>query len=372
MENFLTFILYILQAIVLAKLFKYKGNLKGKGEKSFIFFLALLLPSLMAAFRGATGTDSIMYRTVYEFGEESVLRWQEFESGFMLLISILRKLHLPYQALFFTMSFLTTLFVYLWIDKEKEHINIELSVFTYFMTMYLYSYNALRQALAVAICLYAVSLFIRKRKIIGVILIFIATFFHASALIVLVVVFAKFIFENRYKRIFLMSVVVVALYLVANRDLLGNIVRVVTGSNYYASYITRDAYTDGSMIGYYIKISPIILISAFNFKNYKKYSNMYTYFGLLIGGYILGSLGSVTGTQVGRVGDYFQYLNIVVLGFCATQSMPLPKMGGKRSVKIGKNTVTGIIYSYVLIHEIYSVLIRNFGEYLPYQGLFKL
>lgn len=54
-----------------------------------------VLYSLPLAFRGITGTDSLQYFTIYNYGLSHWKRWNTFEPGFLSLMDFCKNLHFP-------------------------------------------------------------------------------------------------------------------------------------------------------------------------------------------------------------------------------------------------------------------------------------
>lgn len=361
MGVFLTFALYMTFIIGISGLLKISFQQKKASVRNGLFITAVVLCALLAAFRGSAGTDSDMYRRAYEYGEQTLTRWVDFESGYVFLMNILRRIHIPYQGLFFVMEFLTTLFAFLTIRREKDDINVFLAAFIYMIDMYFFSWNGMRQALAISLCIYAISLFLDGKNVKSVMIIVLAMQFHYSAMICLAVIGAKIVFDNRNSKLLMTIIFGVAIMLVLNRPLLGNIVRQLTGSGYYASYITRDAYTDSNIFKFFLKISPVLIIVVLNYKNYLKDRKYLVYFGIMVCGYIISSLSSQTNTQVGRLGYYFSYLDMIVIGYCGKQKV----LVGKKYYMMPK-TVRILCYSYYIVMFLYGTFYRGFAHLVPY------
>ena len=140
MQVALTLVLYfgvaIIEGDLMDKIQKHK-----KGKKLLIF--AIVLPSIVAAFRGNTGSDSEMYRIAYEQGINAVHRWVNFEMGYRILVQILHSLYMPYQVLFFVTSFITVSFTLLTILQLKKCIDVRLATYIYITGLYLFSFNAI-------------------------------------------------------------------------------------------------------------------------------------------------------------------------------------------------------------------------------------
>lgn len=361
--NFFTLLLYGGLAFIEAFLIKRMCYSKHKRTRRISLLFACLLPVLLATFRGETGTDSSMYRRAYEYGD--VFRWVDFEIGFRTLMNVLHSMRMPYQMVFFIMAFGTTLPILLAINKKKDVINVYLAGIIWITDFYMFSMNAMRQALAISLCIYAFILYLDNKKIWALLLIALACTFHTSALMCFALIFCKILFDNRHSKALITVAIIAVVFLVMNRSLLGSLISMVTGKSYYGAYVTRDAYTDGSVISYFIKISPILIISTLNFRNYHKDRDFIVYYALMIMGYIFSSLGYVTATQVGRIGEYFSNLSILVLAFDGKYKTPI---GKKRYIK-AKN-IRMVLYAYLVVVFLYDYFYKGFSKLVPYQGLF--
>lgn len=366
MSIILTFFLYVAITGTTTALVSKGVKTDKKGFRLIILLFTAIILSIMAAYRGGTGTDSLMYQKAYTYGIGSVFRYSEFEIGFRILIDILKGFGFTYHALFFVMSFTGTCFVFATILHFEDCIDVKLAAFVYVLNLYFYSYNAMRQGMAICICLYAMTAFVEGKNLKSLVCILLAGMFHTSAFICIAIIAARFLYQRRYSKVFIVATIAVALFLVFNRYLLGDIVYRLTSSLYYASYFKRDAYADGSTVRYYIKALPLLFVSLKSYRNYESKSEMRVFFVLMICGIILGSLETMTATQVGRVGAYFDNLEILLIPFCARYSLPLI---GK--IKLSRRNLIQILYLYYFLLAAYSMFYRGFSDMVPYLGLFK-
>lgn len=365
MDNIITIVLYVGLATVMAYIIPYCFRTRNSFNRKFAYFVAFLLPTLLAACRGNTGTDSNMYQNTY-YDIENVQRWQDFELGYQMLVKLLNYFNLPYQFLFGIMGFLTCFFIILFIKNEKNNINVSVAVFIYFIDLYLGSFNIMRQGLAITMVLYAFSLFLDKKYIRFLIVILSACLFHSSAMLGFVIVAGKIIFDNRYSKFMYIVISGIVLYFVFHRELLGKIAYIISHSSYYASYITRDAESEGSILKYFLKIFPVLFISILFILQKNVSDRIKVYFGLMLGGYLISVLGVITATQVHRIGYYFSYLVIIVLSSCCNSSIII---GNK---KITTQTTSVVVVLYFILVFFYNYVYRGFCDLIPYQGLFPL
>jgi hypothetical protein len=142
-----------------------------------MLFIVLWIP---AAIRYGIGTDYFSYVDYYndiKYGGIS----RKLEVGFIFIYKLLIMLNLDVQWFFVITSFFTILFTLL---SFKKHFYFSVLLYNLFL-LYLYSYNIVRQALAVAIVMYAISNIIRGNAKKYVFLVCMASLFHISAILFL-------------------------------------------------------------------------------------------------------------------------------------------------------------------------------------------
>ncbi len=362
MDILLTTFFYIAISVIASCAFSWAIKVKkaNYGGYLIIFLLLLVLLGTIAAFREGSGSDSLMYRQHYE-SQNFTRRWSAFEGGYIALNVLLYKMGFSYRMLFLCSAFVQSFFVFKTIEHEKEEINVKLALFIYMSSCYFISFNIMRQMLAVSMCLYAILCYLDKKLIKSVLLVLLAAQFHKTAYIVLLVFFAKIAFGQKSK---LLNLVIFSLFLflVFNKSLLNEMYKFFTGR--YTGYLSDVMDSDGNILKYYLKLFPLIFLAILHFKNYKNDSKYYVIFGLYLTGVILESLDYLSNTQVGRIGHYFSYLDIVLFPFIAEYKTYF----GKR-VLASKDTRC-VIYMWFLVLFFYNYVYRNFGELFPYQGFF--
>lgn len=242
------------------------------------------------------------------------------------------------------------------IEHEKKLIDVKLAMFIYVTSMYFVSFNIMRQLAVVAICLYAILLYFDKKYVPSILLILISAQIHKTAYIVLVVVFAKFVFEKRWKWLTGISLAIL-LYMVVNRNILNELFFLFTGR--YTGYLSDVMATDGNVLLHFLKLSPLIILAILHFNDYSNDTRYYTIFGLYLCGIILESLDYFSNTQVGRIGYYFSYSSIILFPYIAKYKT---RMGKYISAKNTKE----LIYIWFLVLFIYNYVIRKFGAIVPY------
>ena len=366
-----TFMLYIFIAVVSSELIVISLKFKNKYNINFLLLVVAIILSLLAAFRGNTGTDSAMYKQAYyNINSVNSSRWSEFEPGFSILIKSLNYLHFSYHALFFLMSFIGTWLIIKLIIRYKNNIDVRFAVIWYVIDLYLISLNGMRQGMAVAVGIYAMAFFVEKKFLQSLILIIVASMFHTSALICLAVFGCKILFDNRHSKVLLIFVSSVIIFLMFNRDLFGDIVTMLTGSVYYGNYFRGGESSQGTLVGYFIKIFPILFLSVLNYHEYNKENHMKILFSLMFCGYLLSMISSIKAGQGARVGWYFTYLNILVIPFCLKYNLKM-KFIRNKVYSINLIYIKVIMYIYIIVMMIYNLFLKEFNQVVPYVGFLE-
>lgn len=358
----MSFFIYLFNALTVAFFVQFASKNKNKIIRFLSLGIAILVPSLIAGLRDVeVGTDSITYAENFwllQYGESTRERWNEFEPGYSFLNNIIANLGFSYSVLFFAMQFLTMLFFVKAVWNERDNIIVWLTSFTYMLLYFQTSLNMVRQALSITICIFAITLLLKNKKMQFLVWVLVASLFHFSALICLSLFILKYFFEKREKLSLL--ILIGASMLISNRDLLGNIVYVITGSGYFAGYITRDAEDFGSMSVYILRCGAYIVFPLFIFHkmNFCKKYKFYLYTVIL--GFIIGSLGRMTMTQVQRVGYYFSYLLILLIPL----SISYMRRGNKAVAKIAFCLL-------LLFAWYYDFFYKGFNDTVPYKTTFS-
>lgn len=320
------------------------------------------IASLVPAFRGLTGTDTAMYKTVYLYGEAAYTRWSDIEKGYIAINNFFQKF-LPLPAFFFLVSFVTIYLYLLSIDSFRDRIDMYVAAFILFTGNYLLSMNIMRQMLAVSICLFAMVKYLEGKKILPFVLFIIATNIHTSAVLCVLFIVLDILLTKYQSRSLAIIIVAVVLLLTVNYVQIGNIILRFTGNKYYAGYFTRSAFTGGSFISYYLKNSPILIVICLYIYQYRQNRPFFVMFVALLVGYMMASIGAVVDTQVGRIGYYFTAFSSIVLGFCSKYDVILQFDG--RNIVIRTNVIKTMVYIYYILNLI-SMFGHNYAELLPY------
>ena len=355
-----TFFLYGLLA-VFAVVVGSRGISSNNSKSSFKYIIIVcLVLALFAAFRGETGTDSLSYRNIYEDPSRYFSR-DDIEIGFKILMFIANSFFCSYRVVFFIMNFFTSYFVFDAIRMEKENINVKIALLVYVLDLYLFSFNIMRQALAVAICLWAYVLWNHEKKKKSAIAIVIAILFHKVAVIWLFVLLFSFWIKNKYYKSIGLLISILGIILVTNRSLMLWIVSFFTNQNkHYLLFFSENLSTNGNVIGYFVKIIPILLLGYFSLYRTKENIDFRKTFLIMVLGYILSLTGEFTSSEVERIGYYFAYCRILVLGFITAGNIKI-----NRFILL-KKQITFLVVLYIIIVYFYNFYIAGACMVVPY------
>lgn len=177
---------------------RYKKSIKAndKAKRDFLFWCGIAMFLIIALRHYDVGSnDSLHY---YEHWEEMSIRsynglkeyidMTKFEPGYCIFVWIFSHIFPNGQFVFILSAILFTAAVCRFIYKNSE--DPELSFVMYIcLGLYTFMAQGLRQSMAMSICLFALE-FCKKRKLLPfVLLILLATTFHSSSIVFLVVYF---------------------------------------------------------------------------------------------------------------------------------------------------------------------------------------
>lgn len=166
----------------------------------------IMLPAVLAGLRDySIGTDVQIYaKSVFEYAVRSssvnsvLERYSELEPGFLMLAFIVSRITSRVHFFLFSIAFIIQLFVYLALYRTRNYCSIFMGESVYLFLIYNASLNMMRQTIAMAILLFALTYLFEKKYLISLIWIFIGFFFHNSIIIGLLY-FPVFIFFNGRK-----------------------------------------------------------------------------------------------------------------------------------------------------------------------------
>lgn len=307
------------------------------------FFILVLFASLRSYL---VGTDTGSYTSDFRNSLDSnyyIFR-QDLEYGYQLLEYLILKFTHNYFWLFFVSSVLVVgSYLYIF-KKNSENYILSVVIFISF-GFYLFYFNGLRQGIAMAIVALATPYLINKQFLKYALVILLASFFHKTALIMLLF---YFIIHLKFKLEFKALAVFLGSYLIS-----GSIIQYLAVSNEkYSSYAEVSENAGGYLtLFFYFSISLLLYIF------YKKYKINNSDYYILLQLCLYGVLFLIPVALLGASPSGPQRL---LFYFVWVVSLLIPTAMVKLNSKI--------LYSvFIFLAFIYYSMVLGFGNLLPYQ-----
>ena len=281
--------------------------------------IAILLYAIVFGVRYGVGADYLAYLNYYKFPEQ--INKENIEAGFVFLIKSLSSIGLHYSFYFGIIAFVQLYCIYKSIQKY-DYAFVSLT-FVFMLEGYWLTFsNGLRQVLAFSILVCAIPYLVKQKWIPFAILGLLATCFHKSAIIPLLV-YPLFCIRKLYFNSIVLQLIVLAIsILLMNVNIVSFILDKVEGIIYtlgYGVYVENDYNfsTDvGLGIGFYVTLfSNIILILNSNgmkqmFKEtWIPYAYNLFYIGVILK-YIF-----ISSQFFSRINYYFLYFELFIGAF---------------------------------------------------------
>lgn len=291
------YISYIL-IITLLLLLDYFSKDKGRVVEGLVIIIIILISGL----RDYTGYDFKSYSDSYQTGVFDYV----FEPGFVLYMDILRFFNADYHIMFFLMSLVTYILLYLAIRRFTPHAGIAIIIYMLIPGLYLNSLSIIRQAFAIVISFYCFSLLINKKYWPYFILMLLGTSFHYSCIIILPFHFLVWKYAHRLKIIHYAVVIGISL-VIAKLNLTQILSLIFVGMKY-------ESYSEGEPVSFakLLVLNSFIIIILFFYKKllrkqeYNAYFLVFTTLGIIL----LNCFSSVI--TLTRISYYFRIFEIVL------------------------------------------------------------
>lgn len=186
--------IYIIIAGILLLCLGGLAVLKDKRIEGVLFLATFCFFFLVAGFRTEqVGSDSYFYARLYEsfsYGGAFQPRISEFftgrmEYGYLLLNKVLYSLSSSYVLLFSVSSFITLGITFFVIKKISPNPFLSLVIF-FGYRLFSFSMAAIRAGLSISLCTLGFYFFLKKKKGLAFLVILLASSFHLSALMFLI------------------------------------------------------------------------------------------------------------------------------------------------------------------------------------------
>lgn len=309
-----TALIVIIIAVLLARL-----DIRNKTNKNYGLISAFVLLTAFASIRYNWGNDYSSYLNMFFYVNSiSDVNLSSFyvEPGWVAINRLF------YPIGFFGMIIVLTCFEYIIIYRfitkylERRYYWFAVLIFTMSFALMITGVSMMRQFLAQCICLLAFENIINKRLLVAILLIYVATLFHTSAMIIFPVCFAGYCYKviNNKKLAIILSSVLVILY-VFGEVLLGGILDIVMQSrDEFSRYDVYFGEVEDLGVIKVIRTLYDIIFIAFVFMIGRKLHQRDRLILLLI--YLISFFFDAFANlvpMIGRISFYFEMIGIVVL-----------------------------------------------------------
>lgn len=334
----------------------------NKSHRKVLYGIGILLPSLIAAFRGSNvGYDTLTYIERYETfistdGLYAVISVLDTEL-FFLFSCFLAKYIGGYPLVFFLYSFFTQYFLLLALNRYKNRLNIWLGYLIFLFFFYNASLNIMRQILAIAYILYATTFLLdgnRKRYFIMTV---ISTTLHITAIIAGMIIFLIYKVSNIKKKYSSLGTFFYVIGLFISFMMVNVVITFMASIGYGNSF----AYVSGmakSVISYTdVLYSIIFIVIAFNAYNNKIISKKYSKF------FYLSSLACLFLFLTGIYNGFLTRMALYILVFL---SLLLPLIANSKKLYRYRKVYTLGYILFAFAYWVYSIVICGSNITIPY------
>ena len=300
--------IYIITGVILIFLAYIETlNVSRKYSISSLFFTLITL-ALIAGLRENVGADWNSYLNIYHNPEDS----ERVEFGYRLINDYFRDMHIPYNFLLILMNIFSLSFMYFFIKNNTKLMMI--AVLLFFCDLYFYyNLSGIRQAVAISITCYSIKYVLNKNFYKFILSILIASSFHATALVFILVYFFPKKTPTLKELVILVSLFYAAfMFMESISDLIT--VANIKDANYYTKYQDNTNSTDGYYVGM-LRRSVLIILLLFYSRQFLIDKSNCLFVNIYIFGFIIYIATYRISPDIGvRLSSYFIIFEIIILG----------------------------------------------------------
>ncbi len=356
-------IYYITTFILLVFSLNEAINTNSKKKKIFLFFSFILLVCVFGL-RWETGTDWISYLSLFEMSDS----WQSFlisiidiEVGYVFLNYLIRNITVNYT--YFLLFHAAVMYFFIIYSLNKLTNYPQSTLLLLFCSM-LGMTGSNRQLLALSLCMFALTLLVKRKKIPFFGVVASAFIFHITSIFFSIYYF----FNQKFKKLYLYGVIVLA-YIIGKSQMPIMIFSFFGGISNYASSKT-ESYVDASkevlqstelsLLGLLKRLFLVFIFIQLRDRISRKMPN----YNLFLNGYIMGIVfyfffSSTLLVMVSRGSLYFYIMEPLLL----SSIIYILKNKIDKLLYILSIMILGIILMYQSI-SVYPDL------FVPYKGIF--
>lgn len=255
--------------LLFSTLFVYLSEkVKNRKQELFLLLIAFLIVFLPAAFRYEIGIDYFAYKNIFE----NIASFENYEIGYVFLNKFIYNIGLSYEWLFAIIAFIIYFCFFISYPKQDRAI----FHFLLFSIYYFISFNQLRSALALGFILIAIMSFYKSKNLFFyIVLIFLATMFHKSAILFLLFVpFLNHTSLKVFKKIHILIIVsIVVIYFLKDSIVYMILNNSITDALGFSRYTNHSKYGTETELNTGLGVVIKILILLFPMLFYKKILN---------------------------------------------------------------------------------------------------
>ena len=344
--------------LVYALLFLFAAFLYFKPNKendTFLFVVFVSVYAIVSGFRDMIGGfDVYVYGEVFEAPKEIVLSYKPFEKGFAFFFVILKMLSDNRSFMFFMTALMMAMLHFRTIKNLSPMVYF--SAFIFFCKFFLMSFVYLRQGLAMGIIWFAIPFVLDKKYLKFFVLVFIAYFFHKSALVFIPLFFYG---NSNIKNVQLLFFTFI-LSVITLSPIGTEIATFFSEESENQKLVLYTNKSSGINFFYLIEIIFLTLL-ALNFRNefYKTKETTVLFNGLI--GYIVVVILGVTNATYIRFSWYYLIFVVVTLPYMFTFINDNKK----------QQTFKFLIFSYFGLLFFRLLISYDGGDLLPYKSIFQ-
>lgn len=327
--------IFIWMYILLILNWALSTHLKTKKRKKYAWLSGLLILWLIQALRSTSvGIDLQVY--IPQFLDENRRNFLSFEIGYIKLNELIYSISSNENAFLAGVSMLSLLPISLLFKKYSASIFFSYIIFASFI-IYHFTFSGLRQALALGIIAISYYFLERKNLIYFIGVIFLASLFHVSSILFLIMYPLCNLIKMTNKKYFIFCIIAI-LFIIALRPIVSFIIPLIFGEGKYIGYIDRET------VPAYNLFIVLFIFFLFTFTVKRPSKNLMNYRMATFCAVFCQSLGFISPVAT-RIGYYF-ILFIPLALPQVIQEMKQPKKY--------KTIITSVIAAFMIFFFFYS------------------
>ena len=349
-------------AIVTSALAELSIKNRNKNIRYLAASLTVLIPALFAGFRYQIGTDYLAYVAVFNKIKTGIST--RMEPGYYLLNKVTALLGGNVQVVFFLISLIMMVFIYLSLKNYSKHLSVGLGILVFMLTFYQPSFNIVRQITAIAIILYSLKYIEQKMFIKYLLCILVAASFHLTAIVMLPFYFISSVlqWENKFYLVILILLVFIAA--INYNKILIPIIKILVPPDKtyrYMSYMQKHGSVEGNLLLAFLKYLPYIATSLYVILKEKEKTRkkLGIYFSVFLLGIVL------------RYTIYFasDYAYRMAYNLLITQVIVIPYVY-RQFMNENKKIISFGLIAVVVFLWWHSFVYTGYHQTVPYQWIF--